>query len=156
MGRLSLRHTYMPKTSVDFAGPSYFGGKHDQLVLCAGKGMIHLLPHPFAFLFVREPKNKRTDAYLDSWRHPYLGQRVRSFAPPYSRSSSRRGPHLSGVEPRRRWVHVLDRQPRWRREDMDDTAERRLLASFGRTWFDWDQNDDNAFKYPADRVAFAI
>lgn len=38
IGRLSLRHTYMPKTSVDFAGPSYFGGKHDQLVLCAGKG----------------------------------------------------------------------------------------------------------------------
>lgn len=39
IGRLTLRHTYMPKTSVDFAGPSYFGGKHDQLVLCAGKGV---------------------------------------------------------------------------------------------------------------------
>ncbi|KAI0346641.1 WD40 repeat-like protein [Trametopsis cervina] len=36
--RLSLRHTYMPKVPVDFAGPSYFGGKNDQLVLCAGKG----------------------------------------------------------------------------------------------------------------------
>ena len=36
--RLSLRHTYMPKSPVDFAGPSYFGGKNDQLVLCAGKG----------------------------------------------------------------------------------------------------------------------
>ena len=36
--RLSLRHTYMPRVSVDFAGPSYFGGKSDQLVLCAGKG----------------------------------------------------------------------------------------------------------------------
>ncbi|KAI0090434.1 WD40-repeat-containing domain protein [Irpex rosettiformis] len=35
--RLSLRHTYMPKVPVDFAGPSYFGGKNDQLVLCAGK-----------------------------------------------------------------------------------------------------------------------
>ena len=35
--RLSLRHTYMPKVSVDFAGPSYFGGKDDQLVLCAAK-----------------------------------------------------------------------------------------------------------------------
>jgi WD repeat-containing protein 26 len=37
-GRLSLRHTYMPKVPVDFAGPSYFGGKNDTLVLCAGKG----------------------------------------------------------------------------------------------------------------------
>ncbi|KAI0701045.1 WD40 repeat-like protein [Cytidiella melzeri] len=36
--RLSLRHTYMPKVPVDFAGPSYFGGKNDQLVFCAGKG----------------------------------------------------------------------------------------------------------------------
>ncbi|KAH9936025.1 WD40 repeat-like protein [Amylocystis lapponica] len=41
--RLSLRHTYMPKVAVDFAGPSYFGGKNDQLVLCAGKaGDIHI------------------------------------------------------------------------------------------------------------------
>ena len=38
--RLSLRHTYMPKFPVDFAGPSYFGGKDDQLVLCAGKGAL--------------------------------------------------------------------------------------------------------------------
>jgi hypothetical protein len=37
-GRLSLRHTYMSKSPVDFAGPSHFGGKDDQLVLCAGKG----------------------------------------------------------------------------------------------------------------------
>jgi hypothetical protein len=36
--RLTLRHTYMPKLTVDFAGPSYFGGKDDELVLCAGKG----------------------------------------------------------------------------------------------------------------------
>lgn len=38
--RLTLRHTYMPKVPVDFAGPSYFGGKDDQLVLCAGKGAL--------------------------------------------------------------------------------------------------------------------
>ena len=36
--RLSLVHTYVPKSPVDFAGPSYFGGNDDQLVLCAGKG----------------------------------------------------------------------------------------------------------------------
>ncbi|KAH9941858.1 WD40 repeat-like protein, partial [Epithele typhae] len=41
--RLSLRHTYMPKVTVDFAGPSYFGGNNDQMVLCAGKaGDIHI------------------------------------------------------------------------------------------------------------------
>jgi len=41
--RLSLRHTYMPKAIVDFAGPSYFGGKEDQLIVCAGKaGDIHV------------------------------------------------------------------------------------------------------------------
>lgn len=33
----------MPKIPVDFAGPSYFGGKNDQLVLCAGKGKFSLL-----------------------------------------------------------------------------------------------------------------
>ncbi|KAL1720516.1 hypothetical protein EV715DRAFT_250205 [Schizophyllum commune] len=38
IGRLSLVHTYMPKdSSTDFAGQSYFGGKNDELVLCAGK-----------------------------------------------------------------------------------------------------------------------
>lgn len=41
--RLTLRHTYMPKTTVDFAGPSYFGGKDDELVLCAGKGTTSIL-----------------------------------------------------------------------------------------------------------------
>ncbi|KIK82317.1 hypothetical protein PAXRUDRAFT_35593 [Paxillus rubicundulus Ve08.2h10] len=41
--RLSLRHTYMPTMPIDFAGHSYFGGKDDQLVLCAGKaGDIHI------------------------------------------------------------------------------------------------------------------
>lgn len=36
--RLSLRHTYMPKAAVDFDGPSYFGGRDDELIVCAGKG----------------------------------------------------------------------------------------------------------------------
>ncbi|KAH9963011.1 WD40-repeat-containing domain protein [Russula dissimulans] len=40
---LSLRHTYIPKTPVDFAGSSSFGGRDDELVLCAGKaGDIHI------------------------------------------------------------------------------------------------------------------
>ena len=37
--RLTLRHTYMPKSpGVDFIGPSYFGGASDDLILCASKG----------------------------------------------------------------------------------------------------------------------
>jgi len=36
--RLSLRHTYVSKAPVDFAGHCNFGGKDDQLVLCASKG----------------------------------------------------------------------------------------------------------------------
>ena len=43
VARLSLRHTYMPKTPTEFAGPSCFGGKDDQLVICAGKGRPSLL-----------------------------------------------------------------------------------------------------------------
>ncbi|EKM77352.1 hypothetical protein AGABI1DRAFT_108190 [Agaricus bisporus var. burnettii JB137-S8] len=35
--RLTLRHTYVPENTVDFAGPSYFGGHNHELVLCAGK-----------------------------------------------------------------------------------------------------------------------
>lgn len=38
--RLSLRHTYVSKSPVDVAGRSNFGGKDDQLVVCAGKGTI--------------------------------------------------------------------------------------------------------------------
>ncbi|KAG2156855.1 WD40-repeat-containing domain protein [Suillus bovinus] len=49
--RLTLRHTYMPRVLVDFAGPSYFGGKDDQLVLCAGKaGDIHIWDRDSAVL----------------------------------------------------------------------------------------------------------
>lgn len=33
----------MPKTPVSFAGPSYFGGKNDELVICAGKGKLLFL-----------------------------------------------------------------------------------------------------------------
>ena len=56
--RLSLRHTYMPKTPVEFAGPSYFGGKDDQLIVCAGKGrppflLKQLIDEIFANVFIR-------------------------------------------------------------------------------------------------------
>ncbi|KAH9048437.1 WD40-repeat-containing domain protein [Lactarius hengduanensis] len=41
--RLLLRHTYVSKPPMESPGPSYFGGKDDELVLCAGKaGDIHI------------------------------------------------------------------------------------------------------------------
>ncbi|KAI6019824.1 WD40-repeat-containing domain protein [Pisolithus orientalis] len=49
--RLVLRHAYVPKTLVDFAGHGYFGGKDDQLVLCAGKaGDIYIWDRDSAIL----------------------------------------------------------------------------------------------------------
>ena len=45
-----LRHTYTPKVAVDFAGPSYFGGKNDQLILCAGKGVSLGFEHHSVFM----------------------------------------------------------------------------------------------------------
>ncbi|KAI0250713.1 WD40-repeat-containing domain protein [Lactifluus subvellereus] len=58
---LSLRHTYIPKTAVDFAGPSSFGGRDDELVLCAGKaGDIHIW-------------DRESASYLHHIRAPALG-----------------------------------------------------------------------------------
>lgn len=49
--RLVLRHAYVPKTLVDFAGHGYFGGRDDQLVLCAGKaGDIYIWDRDSAIL----------------------------------------------------------------------------------------------------------
>ncbi|KAI6124581.1 WD40-repeat-containing domain protein [Pisolithus croceorrhizus] len=51
IARLVLRHAYVPKTPVDFAGHGYFGGKDDQLVLCAGKaGDIYIWDRDSAIL----------------------------------------------------------------------------------------------------------
>lgn len=38
--RLTLKHTFVLKVHVDFAGPCYFGGRDDQFVWCAGKGLF--------------------------------------------------------------------------------------------------------------------
>jgi hypothetical protein len=67
---LSLRHTYMPKLPVDFAGPTYFGERDDQLVLCAAKGTCPLQ----LFLELTEgthmPRNSRGYSHLGPriWR----------------------------------------------------------------------------------------
>ncbi|KAJ3554822.1 hypothetical protein NM688_g2905 [Phlebia brevispora] len=66
--RLSLRHTYMPKSPVDFAGPSYFGGKNDQLILCAGKGGdIHIWDRDSAALLHYIPPQGGGDLTCVAW-----------------------------------------------------------------------------------------
>lgn len=45
--RLSLKHTFALKGAVDIAGPCHFGGKDDQLVLCAGKGCYSFRDHTY-------------------------------------------------------------------------------------------------------------
>jgi len=51
IARLTLRHTYLPEAQMDFAEPSYFGGKDDQFVLYAGKaGDIYIWERDTAIL----------------------------------------------------------------------------------------------------------
>ncbi|KAG0698073.1 hypothetical protein DFH29DRAFT_121383 [Suillus ampliporus] len=71
VARLLLRHTYLPKAHLDFAGPSYFGGKDDQLVLCAGKaGDIHIWDRDSAALlhYIR-PQTFGGDLTCVAWNH---------------------------------------------------------------------------------------
>ncbi|KAH7099699.1 WD40 repeat-like protein [Auriculariales sp. MPI-PUGE-AT-0066] len=54
--RLGLVHTYLPTQDMDFAGPSYFAGKNDQMVLCASKcGDIHVWDRESAALLHHFP-----------------------------------------------------------------------------------------------------
>ena len=105
--RLSLRHTYMPKVTVDFAGPSYFGGKNDQLVLCAGKGLSGV-----------SMDLVRADS-MSSWRHPHMGPRIGHIASPHPVTDCRRRPHVHSLEPRLGYIHVRNRQPRRWCQDLD-------------------------------------
>ncbi|KLO19357.1 WD40 repeat-like protein [Schizopora paradoxa] len=48
---LTLEQTFMPKRPVDFAGPSHFGGRDDELVVSAGKnGTIYVWDSKTGFL----------------------------------------------------------------------------------------------------------
>lgn len=71
IARLTLRHTYLPKVHMDFAGPSYFGGKEDQLVLCAGKaGDIHIWERDTAtLLHYVKPQPFGGDLTCVAWNH---------------------------------------------------------------------------------------
>ncbi|KAJ7359084.1 WD40 repeat-like protein [Mycena albidolilacea] len=71
VARLTLRHTYMPKRTVEFAGPSYFGGKNDELVLCAGKaGDIHIWDQESGTLlrYIHAPQQS-ADMTCIAWNH---------------------------------------------------------------------------------------
>ncbi|KAI0701046.1 WD40-repeat-containing domain protein [Cytidiella melzeri] len=70
--RLSLRHVYNTKVPIDFAGSSYFGGKNDQLVFCAGKdGDIFLWERESAVLLhhIRPPEAGAGDLTCIAWNH---------------------------------------------------------------------------------------
>ncbi|KAL5523027.1 hypothetical protein ACEPAF_1294 [Sanghuangporus sanghuang] len=69
--RLSLVHTYMPKSPVDFAGPSYFGGNDDQLVLCAGKaGDIHIWDRRTSYMLHSfQAQDIDNDLTCIAWNH---------------------------------------------------------------------------------------
>ncbi|KAJ7167367.1 WD40-repeat-containing domain protein [Mycena crocata] len=72
VARLTLRHTYMPKHAVEFAGPSYFGGKNDELVLCAGKaGDIHIWDQESGTLLrhIRAQASQSGDLTCIAWNH---------------------------------------------------------------------------------------
>lgn len=69
--RLTLRHTYLPKFPVDFAGPSSFGGKNNELILCAGKaGDIHIWDQESGALLHHVPAQANGgDLTCIAWNH---------------------------------------------------------------------------------------
>ncbi|KZV92646.1 WD40 repeat-like protein [Exidia glandulosa HHB12029] len=70
--RLALLHTYMPNQETDFAGPSYFGGKDDQLIFCASKaGDIHIWDRESGTLLrhVRPEEGDGESLTCIAWNH---------------------------------------------------------------------------------------
>ena len=98
------RHTYLPKVPVDFAGPSYFGGQNNELVLCCGKGAQ-------VNYFLSFHRSRCVCVW--SWGHSYLGSRIRRSRAFHSCPSSWRWPDVYCLEPcGRRSLHVCSRKPR--------------------------------------------
>ncbi|KAF7344445.1 Catabolite degradation [Mycena sanguinolenta] len=71
VARLILRHTYMAGRAVEFAGPSYFGGKDDELVICASKaGDIHIWDQESGTLLRHiRPTQRSGDMTCIAWNH---------------------------------------------------------------------------------------
>lgn len=110
--RLTLLHTYMPKVSVDFAGPSYFGGMDDELVLCAGKGFSNnSQSHP-----------SLSDSFA-SGGHPYMASNVCSTPPSCTGPRPRRRLNMHCLWRRNcRQIHLRNWKSRRGCEDLDDDA----------------------------------
>lgn len=60
IARLRLRHTFIPKITVDFTGPSYFGGKDDEMIVCAGKSKSYLT-------LLKQPIDERVCKHFHSY-----------------------------------------------------------------------------------------
>ena len=126
IARLTLRHTYLPKTHVDFVCPSYFGGKYDQLVLCAGKGMFKFLKLR-DIIFVFCPKLKFR-ILIHSRRYSYLGTRYCNFAPLRRTSGVQRELDRRCMESfHRRPIHASHGQPERYGTRMDDASRGSLI-----------------------------
>jgi hypothetical protein len=102
----AARHTYMPKTAVNF-GPSYFGGCNMELVMCAAESEL------ISPCYLPRLTRKTIDSFLSRWRHLHLGYGIGSPTPPYSRTITQRRFDLYCLEPRLdRSFHVRVRQSR--------------------------------------------
>ncbi|KAH9177768.1 WD40 repeat-like protein [Lactarius sanguifluus] len=116
---LSLRHTYIPKTAVDFAGPSSFGGRDDELVLCAGKsGDIHIW-------------DRESASYLHHIRAPTLGGDMTCIAwnPAAEHFMFATGSHDGTVQI---WT-TLGTQPRSLRPTIATTTPRTAVSALPRS-----------------------
>ncbi|KAJ4463512.1 hypothetical protein C8J55DRAFT_309394 [Lentinula edodes] len=71
--RLTIHQRYFPKVPTDFAGPSYFGGKNEELVLCVDKiGDLHIWDRESGTLLHRIRAHELgRDVTCIAWNHPH-------------------------------------------------------------------------------------
>ncbi|KAJ3919111.1 hypothetical protein F5877DRAFT_78408 [Lentinula edodes] len=78
--RLTIHQRYFPKVPTDFAGPSYFGGKNEELVLCVDKnrvilffvGDLHIWDRESGTLLHRiRAYELGRDVTCIAWNHPH-------------------------------------------------------------------------------------
>ncbi|GAW02538.1 WD40 repeat-like protein [Lentinula edodes] len=69
--RLTIHQRYFPKVPTDFAGPSYFGGKNEELVLCVDKN-LHIWDRESGTLLHRiRAYELGRDVTCIAWNHPH-------------------------------------------------------------------------------------
>ncbi|KAJ4491756.1 WD40-repeat-containing domain protein [Lentinula lateritia] len=71
--RLTIHQRYFPKVPTDFAGPSYFGGTNEELVLCVDKiGDLHIWDRESGTLLHRIRAHELgRDVTCIAWNHPH-------------------------------------------------------------------------------------